>query len=82
KSATTKPVVSLINTVPSAIVHLINTNVIPDTTKIVNLAGEALKPNVVEQLFACSSIQNVCNLYGPSETTTYSTWTRMSRTTG
>ncbi len=82
KSATTKPIVSLINTVPSAIVHLINTNVIPDTTKIVNLAGEALKPNVVEQLFACSSIQNVCNLYGPSETTTYSTWTRMSRTTG
>ncbi|MCG3462320.1 amino acid adenylation domain-containing protein [Xenorhabdus bovienii] len=79
---TKKPSVSLINTVPSAITHLIDTNAIPAATRTVNLAGEALKPHVVEQLFACSSVQEVCNLYGPSETTTYSTWVRMNRMTG
>nr|WP_244431779.1 non-ribosomal peptide synthetase [Xenorhabdus szentirmaii] len=85
--ATEKPVamasaVSLINTVPSTIVQLLNTHAIPGTTRTVNLAGEALKPNIVEQLFTSSSVQTVCNLYGPSETTTYSTWTRMDRATG
>ncbi|KMJ45031.1 hypothetical protein AB204_11225 [Xenorhabdus khoisanae] len=78
----TKPSISLINTVPSAIAHLIDANAIPAVTKTINLAGEALKPHIVEQLFARSSVQNVCNLYGPSETTTYSTWTRMNRATG
>ncbi|WP_156115396.1 amino acid adenylation domain-containing protein, partial [Xenorhabdus sp. NBAII XenSa04] len=79
---TTEHPISLINTVPSAISHLLEVNAVPMTTQTVNLAGEALKPHVVEHLFARSSVQNVCNLYGPSETTTYSTWTRMSRTAG
>ncbi|PHM46098.1 Amino acid adenylation [Xenorhabdus mauleonii] len=74
--------IRLINTVPSAILHLLNANAIPASTRTVNLAGEALKSTVVEQLFASSSVQAVCNLYGPSETTTYSTWTRMNRATG
>ncbi|CAM3324100.1 non-ribosomal peptide synthetase [Xenorhabdus nematophila] len=82
KSAAAGSTVRLINTVPSAIVHLLNTNAIPETARTVNLAGETLKSSIVEQLFASSSVQTVCNLYGPSETTTYSTWTRMSRTTG
>ncbi|OTA16216.1 Amino acid adenylation [Xenorhabdus vietnamensis] len=77
-----KPEISLINTVPSAITHLLETNAVPPLVKTINLAGEALKPHIVEHLFARSSIQNVCNLYGPSETTTYSTWTRINRTTG
>ncbi|MBD2816409.1 amino acid adenylation domain-containing protein, partial [Xenorhabdus sp. Flor] len=79
---TTDLPVSLINTVPSAITQLIEVNALPVTIQTVNLAGEALKPHVVEHLFARSSVQNVCNLYGPSETTTYSTWTRMNRATG
>ncbi|WP_038261678.1 non-ribosomal peptide synthase/polyketide synthase, partial [Xenorhabdus cabanillasii] len=79
---TTEHPVSLINTVPSAIAHLLEVNAVPVTTQTVNLAGEALKPHVVEHLFTRSSVQNVCNLYGPSETTTYSTWTRMNRTAG
>ncbi|MBD2816404.1 amino acid adenylation domain-containing protein, partial [Xenorhabdus sp. Flor] len=79
---TTEHSVSLINTVPSAIAHLLEVNAVPMTIQTVNLAGEALKPHVVEHLFTRSSVQNVCNLYGPSETTTYSTWTRMNRTAG
>ncbi|MBD2796682.1 amino acid adenylation domain-containing protein [Xenorhabdus sp. 18] len=90
--ATPKPAVSLINTVPSAIAHLLDINAIPETaipataipatTRTINLAGEALKSHLVEQLFTRTAVQDVCNLYGPSETTTYSTWVRMNRTTG
>ncbi len=79
---TTKQAISLISTVPSAITHLIDTNAIPATAHTINLAGEALKPHVVEPLFARAFVQNVHNMYGPSETTTYSTWAQMNRTTG
>ncbi|WP_262946482.1 non-ribosomal peptide synthetase, partial [Xenorhabdus indica] len=79
---TTEQPVSLINTVPSAITQLIEANAVPMTAKTINLAGEALKPHVIEHLFARASVQNVCNLYGPSETTTYSTWARMNRAAG
>ncbi|MDC9592434.1 non-ribosomal peptide synthetase [Xenorhabdus sp. IM139775] len=84
---TQKTAISLINTVPSAIAHLLDTDVIPATaipatTRTINLAGEALKPHLVAQLFTRTAVQDVCNLYGPSETTTYSTWVRMNRPTG
>ncbi|MBC8953403.1 non-ribosomal peptide synthetase [Xenorhabdus sp. PB62.4] len=82
ESAVTKQAISLINTVPSAIARLIEVNAVPMSVRTVNLAGEALKSHVVEHLFTHTHVQNVCNLYGPSETTTYSTWTRMHRATG
>ncbi|WP_275361910.1 non-ribosomal peptide synthetase [Xenorhabdus bovienii] len=78
----TAPPFSLINTVPSAIERLIEDHPLPAAIQTVNLAGEALKPHIVERLFAHSAVHSVCNLYGPSETTTYSIWTRMDRTTG
>ncbi|WP_275374542.1 non-ribosomal peptide synthetase [Xenorhabdus bovienii] len=74
--------VSLINTVPSAITQLLETNAVPVSVRTVNLAGETLKPHIVERLLTHSSVRNVFNLYGPSETTTYSTWTRMNQATG
>ncbi|WP_340608444.1 amino acid adenylation domain-containing protein [Xenorhabdus bharatensis] len=74
--------VSLMNTVPSAITPLIDADALPITVQTVNLAGEALKPRIVEHLFSHAQIQTVCNLYGPSETTTYSTWARMDRADG
>ncbi|MEJ7747627.1 MAG: amino acid adenylation domain-containing protein, partial [Luteimonas sp.] len=74
--------VSLINTVPSAIEALVDAGAIPATVKLVNLAGEALKRALVERLFAASAVDTVCNLYGPSETTTYSTWVAMPRAGG
>ncbi|PHM36581.1 non-ribosomal peptide synthetase [Xenorhabdus innexi] len=81
-SVITEQNISLINSVPSAISQLIETGVIPTGVQTVNLAGEALKPHIVKQLFTHTNIQHICNLYGPSETTTYSTWTRMDRATG
>jgi amino acid adenylation domain-containing protein/thioester reductase-like protein len=74
--------VTLINTVPSAISGLLDAGGIPASTRVVNLAGEALKKDLVERIFAHSSVQCVSNLYGPSETTTYSTWVAMPREQG
>ena len=68
--------VSLINTVPSAIIELLHANQIPSSVRVVNLAGEPLQAGVVDQLYQLDSIQHVYDLYGPSETTTYSTFAR------
>jgi len=68
--------VRLINTVPSAIAALSRTGQIPPSVKIINLAGEPLKQSLVDALYQQPSIEHVYDLYGPSEDTTYSTWTR------
>ncbi|MBV4459307.1 non-ribosomal peptide synthase/polyketide synthase [Pseudomonas sp. COR58] len=68
--------VRLINTVPSAIAALQRAGQIPPGVRIVNLAGEPLKQVLVEALYQTPGIEHVYDLYGPSEDTTYSTWTR------
>ena len=68
--------VRLINTVPSAIAALQREGRIPSSVRIINLAGEPLKQSLVDALYQQSSIEHVYDLYGPSEDTTYSTWTR------
>jgi len=68
--------VRLVNTVPSAIAALQRAGQIPPSVRIVNLAGEPLKQAVVEALYQHPGIEHVFDLYGPSEDTTYSTWTR------
>jgi non-ribosomal peptide synthetase component F len=102
--------VRLINSVPSAIAALQRSGEIPDSVRIINLAGEPLKQSLVDALYptplTCGSelaresagsindgqadrtpsragslpqgIEHVYDLYGPSEDTTYSTWTRRS----
>ncbi|HJX26916.1 MAG TPA: amino acid adenylation domain-containing protein, partial [Thermoanaerobaculia bacterium] len=69
----------LINTVPSAISALLQTSGLPSGVRTVNLAGEPLKRNLVDAIYAVSTVERVYNLYGPSEDTTYSTFTRVSR---
>jgi amino acid adenylation domain-containing protein len=71
--------VTLINTVPSAIAALCQTNSIPASVRSINLAGEALSPQLVQQLYEHSNVERVVNLYGPSEDTTYSTYTVVER---
>ncbi|WP_422775659.1 amino acid adenylation domain-containing protein [Pseudomonas mediterranea] len=74
--------VTLINSVPSAVEQLARIDAIPATVRVINLAGEPLKAALVEQLFNRSAARRVCNLYGPTETTTYSTWLSMRREDG
>ncbi|MCU1258786.1 MAG: amino acid adenylation domain protein, partial [Bryobacterales bacterium] len=73
--------VTLINTVPSAIAELTRMGGIPDSVRTVNLAGEALPGEIVEQIYATTKVENVYNLYGPTEDTTYSTYTLVPRGT-
>jgi amino acid adenylation domain-containing protein len=71
--------VRLVNTVPSAIAELARTNGIPRSVITVNLAGEPLAQSLVDKLYTDYFVQRVYDLYGPTETTTYSTYTLRQR---
>ena len=49
-------------------------NCLPESVRTVNLAGEPLRTDLVDALYACPHVRRVHDLYGPSETTTYSTF--------
>jgi amino acid adenylation domain-containing protein len=66
--------VTLINTVPSAMTELVRQGAVPQSVRVVNLAGEALPGALVEAIHGTTPVRRVYNLYGPSEDTTYSTW--------
>ncbi|HKH45903.1 MAG TPA: amino acid adenylation domain-containing protein, partial [Thermoanaerobaculia bacterium] len=67
--------VRLINSVPSAVAELVRLGAVPPSVRTVNLAGEPLRRALADSLYALPHVERVCNLYGPSEDTTYSTWT-------
>ena len=67
--------VTLINTVPSAMAELVRMRAIPESVRVVNLAGETLSKELVTEIYATTAVKTVYNLYGPSEDTTYSTFT-------
>jgi len=73
------PYVTLINTVPSAIAELLRIDGIPSSVRTVNLAGEPLRNKLVQQVYEHNTVQKVFNLYGPSEDTTYSTYTLVKK---
>jgi amino acid adenylation domain-containing protein len=70
--------VGMVNTVPSAIARLIQRGPLPESVCTVNLAGEALKEPLVSEVYGAGNVKRVNNLYGPTETTTYSSWTTVS----
>ena len=67
---------TLINTVPSVMAELLRLRKFPRSIRTVNLAGEPLTTSLVEATFQHTSALQVYDLYGPSETTTYSTHAR------
>ncbi|WP_176560098.1 non-ribosomal peptide synthase/polyketide synthase [Brevibacillus dissolubilis] len=71
--------VTLINTVPSAARELLRIDAIPTTVRVVNLAGEPLSNTLSQQLYERDHIEKVYNLYGPSEDTTYSTYSLVQK---
>jgi len=64
---------TLLNTVPSVIAELLDTNRFPSGVSTLNVAGEPLRSKLVQEIFLKTSVKQVYNLYGPSEYTTYST---------
>ncbi len=65
--------ITLVNTVPSAMRELVRMKGIPESVRVINLAGEALTGALVREIYHATKIEKVFNLYGPSEDTTYST---------
>ena len=76
-AATVEP--SLLNTVPSAIAELLTSGGIAGSVRVINLAGEPLQNSLVQRLYEETSTRQVCNLYGPTEYTTYSTYAFIAR---
>lgn len=71
--STKKTDLTLINTVPSAISHINSLIDLPDTLKVITLAGEPLRPSLVNKLYDKKPKIKVFDLYGPTEDTTYTT---------
>jgi amino acid adenylation domain-containing protein len=67
--------VTLVNTVPSVMTELLHSSSLPPSVITVNLAGEPLSTRLVDRLYEQPGLEKVYDLYGPSETTTYSTFT-------
>ncbi|MET0401504.1 MAG: amino acid adenylation domain-containing protein, partial [Cystobacter sp.] len=67
--------VTLLNTVPSAMAELVRQRAVPPTVHTVNLCGEPLSASLAQAIHAVGSVRVLYNLYGPTEDTTYSTWT-------
>ncbi|HST61038.1 MAG TPA: condensation domain-containing protein, partial [Longimicrobium sp.] len=65
--------VLLLDTVPSAAAALVKTGGIPASVRTVNLGGEPLKAELVDELYA-AGVERVYDMYGPSEDTTFSTF--------
>ncbi|MBI2512596.1 MAG: amino acid adenylation domain-containing protein [Opitutae bacterium] len=65
--------VRLLNTVPSAMAELLRLGAVPESVETVNLAGEPLAEELVDQLYALPHIRRVNDLYGPTEATVYAT---------
>ena len=69
--------VSLINTVPSAMNALLKNGPLPESVKLIILAGEPFKDTLAHLIYQNPSLLHFYNLYGPSEDTTYSTYARI-----
>jgi amino acid adenylation domain-containing protein len=82
KDSPTAENVSLINTVPSAMAELVRVQGLPGSVRTINLAGEPLQNKLAQQIYQQSRVQQVFNLYGPTEDTTYSTFALVRRGTG
>ncbi|WP_121616724.1 non-ribosomal peptide synthetase [Virgibacillus halodenitrificans] len=65
--------ISLINTVPSVAREIIKNNKLPSSVRVLNLAGEPLPLTLIQDIYIKNPLVRLRNLYGPSETTTYST---------
>ncbi len=67
--------VTLVNTVPSAMAELVRMGALPAGVRTVNLAGEPLRRSLADAIHTLPGVDRLWNLYGPTEDTTYSTFT-------
>lgn len=71
--------VRLLSVVPSAMSELHRSGRLPSGIRAINLAGEKLSNELVQRVYGISGVERVYNIYGPTETTTYSTYALTQR---
>ncbi|MEW5926813.1 MAG: amino acid adenylation domain-containing protein [Gemmatimonadota bacterium] len=71
--------VVLATMVPTAAAELLRTGAVPPSVRAFNLAGEALPESLARGLYDLGTVETVRNLYGPTEDTTYSTYSLVPR---
>jgi amino acid adenylation domain-containing protein len=71
--------VTMINAVPSAMAELVRDGRLPDSIRVVNTGGEAVKGPLARRIYERSRAARVIDVYGPSEDTTYSTTSLIPR---
>jgi len=64
---------------PSAAAELLRTGGLPPSVRVLNLGGEALPHALAQGLYDTGTVERVVNLYGPTEDTTYSTYSVVER---
>jgi amino acid adenylation domain-containing protein len=75
-----KDEVVLVDTVPSAMAELLRLGRLPSSIRTVNLGGEPLKGSLVREIYAkLPGVERVVNLYGPSEDTTFTSFSVVPR---
>ncbi|HEX2189683.1 MAG TPA: amino acid adenylation domain-containing protein, partial [Longimicrobiaceae bacterium] len=65
--------------VPTAAAELLRMGGIPESVRTLNLGGEPLPNDLAQALYALGTVEKVGNLYGPTEDTTYSTYSLVPR---
>ena len=67
--------VEVASMVPSAAAELLRMGGIPGCIRALNLGGEPLRNELAQELYgALPQLEQVLDVYGPTEDTTYSTW--------
>jgi amino acid adenylation domain-containing protein len=65
--------------VPTAAAELLRTGGIPASVRTLNLGGEPLPSDLAQALYELPTVEKVGNLYGPTEDTTYSTYSLVAK---
>lgn len=69
--------VTLVSTVPAVVTELLRARALPPTVAALNLGGDTLTAELAAQLAALPAVGSIFNHYGPSETTTYATGSKV-----
>ncbi|MFH2091702.1 MAG: amino acid adenylation domain-containing protein, partial [Pseudomonadota bacterium] len=73
-----KEKIKFIFAVPSTVKSLLQINGIPESVITIAMAGDVLKKDLVNEIFALGHVKNVWNLYGPTEETVVGTGIKMT----
>lgn len=71
--------VTLVNTVPSVLAEYLRLGSLPRGLRTLTVGAEPLPRRLVDRVFAESAVEEIYNMYGPTETTAYVTMRRITR---